>query len=519
MISRHSWLVSRYLTTSSSKPLVDTFNRPHNYLRISLTERCNLRCHYCMPSEGVQLTSSDKLLTHQEIIQLATMFVRKLGVNKIKLTGGEPLVRKDCVQIISELASLKQYGLKNLGITTNGIMLQNRINDLLNAGLQSVNISLDTLKPEKFEFITRRKGFHRTWNGILSALENRDRFTAVKINVVVMKDLNADELIDFAEITKDNLIDVRFIEYMPFDGNKWSMKKMFPFHVMLDIFRESYGNDFIKLERDHQSDPSSLYKITGYKGRIGFISSMTNNFCGSCSRLRLTADGNLKVCLFDKNEVSMRDHLRSGESEEDLCEIIASALKKKKKQHPGSELISKSINRPMILIAQRAYSTKIGDGFMKDLSHIDKETGKARMVDVSEKPESLRKAIAMGNIVVGAEVIEKIRENQMKKGDVIGTAHLAGIMGAKMTSSLIPLCHQLPLSNVEVNFRIKSDSIEVTSKVITISRTGVEMEALTSVSIALLTIYDMCKSMGYPMRVGDIHLVEKTKEVISGSQT
>lgn len=337
------------LRDSQSRPilpfsafLTDSFGRQHNYLRISLTERCNLRCQYCMPALGVDLTAKDQLLSSSEIIQIASIFVEE-GVNKIRLTGGEPSIRSDIVELVDKLKKLE--GLETLAMTTNGILLARKLPALKEAGLDLLNVSLDTLVPAKFEFITRRKGFEKVIQGIDLALELG--YKPLKMNCVVMRGLNDDELTSFVELTRDKEIDVRFIEYMPFEGNKWNDKKMVPYHEMLEIIRRKY--ELHRLE-DTSNDTSKAYKVPGFKGKIGFITSMSEHFCGSCNRLRLTADGNLKVCLFGNAETSLRDLLRSGASKEELVNIIGQAVGRKKKQHAGMSNLANMKNRPMILI-------------------------------------------------------------------------------------------------------------------------------------------------------------------------
>ncbi|KAM7172236.1 molybdenum cofactor biosynthesis protein 1 isoform 3-T3 [Macrochelys suwanniensis] len=323
--------------------LTDSFGRQHNYLRISLTEKCNLRCQYCMPEEGVQLTPKSELLTTQEIITLARLFVKE-GVDKIRLTGGEPLIRPDVVDIVAQLYKLE--GLQTIAVTTNGINLARLLPRLKEAGLDAINISLDTLVPAKFEFIVRRKGFHKVMEGINKAVELG--YNPVKVNCVVMRGLNEDELLDFVVLTKNQPLDVRFIEYMPFDGNKWNFKKMVSYKEMLDTVRQRWP-DLEKLPCE-ASSTAKAYKVPDFQGQISFITSMSEHFCGSCNRLRITADGNLKVCLFGNSEVSLRDQLRSGASEDELVQIIGAAVGRKKKQHAGMFNISQMKNRPMILI-------------------------------------------------------------------------------------------------------------------------------------------------------------------------
>ncbi|XP_009771540.1 GTP 3',8-cyclase, mitochondrial [Nicotiana sylvestris] len=326
-----------------SDMLIDSFGRLHTYLRISLTERCNLRCHYCMPAEGVELTPSAQLLSQDEIVRLASLFVSS-GVNKIRLTGGEPTIRKDIEELCLQLSSLK--GLKTLAMTTNGITLGKKLPKLKDSGLNLVNISLDTLVPAKFEFMTRRKGHQRVMESIDAAVELG--YNPVKVNCVVMRGFNDDEICDFVELTRERPINVRFIEFMPFDGNVWNVKKLVPYAEMLD----KVGKQFTGLQRiqDHPTETAKNFRIDGHQGSVSFITSMTEHFCAGCNRLRLLADGNFKVCLFGPSEVSLRDPLRLGEGDDKLREIIGAAVKRKKASHAGMFDIAKTPNRPMIHI-------------------------------------------------------------------------------------------------------------------------------------------------------------------------
>uniref|UniRef100_A0A0A9X9J3 Molybdenum cofactor biosynthesis protein 1 n=1 Tax=Lygus hesperus TaxID=30085 RepID=A0A0A9X9J3_LYGHE len=323
--------------------LKDSFGRQHTYLRISLTERCNLRCEYCMPEEGVDLTKKQKLLTTDEMLRLAELFVKQ-GVTKIRLTGGEPTVHKDIVPIVESLKSIE--GLDMVAITTNGLMLTRMLVSLQRAGLDVVNVSLDTLQSNKYEKITRRKGWNRVIAGIDLGIQLG--YQPLKINVVAMKGFNDDEILDFVEFTKDRNVDVRFIEYMPFTGNKWDTDKMLSYKEMMTIIRNRYPD--VSPLRNHPNDTSKAFKIPGYEGQIGFITSMTQHFCGTCNRLRLMADGSLKVCLFGNAEISLRDALRANSSEDDLLAMIGAAVFRKKKQHAGMLDLAHMPNRPMILI-------------------------------------------------------------------------------------------------------------------------------------------------------------------------
>ncbi|XP_022793857.1 molybdenum cofactor biosynthesis protein 1-like [Stylophora pistillata] len=254
--------------------LTDKFGRHHTYLRISLTERCNLRCQYCMPEEGVELSPNSELLTTEEIVSLAKLFVGE-GINKIRLTGGEPLVRKDIVELCEELGRIE--GLETLAMTTNGITLARKLPQLKRVGLNLLNISLDTLVPQKFEFVTRRKGWHKVMESIDCALELG--YNPVKVNCVVMRGLNEDEVCNFVEMTQNKAIDVRFIEYMPFDGNKWNFKKFVPYSEMLESISKTWPN--VEKVSDHPNDTSKAYKVPGFSGQFGFITSMSEHFCGS----------------------------------------------------------------------------------------------------------------------------------------------------------------------------------------------------------------------------------------------
>ncbi|XP_020599540.1 GTP 3',8-cyclase, mitochondrial isoform X2 [Phalaenopsis equestris] len=281
---------------AASDMLLDSFGRFHNYLRISLTERCNLRCQYCMPGEGVELTPNSQLLSSDEIIRLANLFVN-CGVNKIRLTGGEPTIRKDIEEICLQLSSLK--GLKTLAMTTNGIVLAKKIPKLKECGLSVINISLDTLVPAKFELLTRRKGHDRVVESINAAVEHG--FNPVKVNCVVMRGINDDEICDFVELTCEKPINVRFIEFMPFDGNVWNTKKLVPYAEILDKVKQRFEG--VRRLTNHPSDTTKNFIIDGHQGTISFITSMTDHFCAGCNRLRLLADGNLKVCLFGPSEM------------------------------------------------------------------------------------------------------------------------------------------------------------------------------------------------------------------------
>ncbi|EIE21586.1 molybdenum cofactor biosynthesis prote [Coccomyxa subellipsoidea C-169] len=324
--------------------LTDTFGRMHTYLRISLTERCNLRCLYCMPEEGVDLTPNEDLMTTDEIMRLAELFAAA-GVRKVRLTGGEPTLRRDLVELTAGIRALP--GVQAVGLTTNGLTLSRKLAALHAAGLNLLNISVDTLRSDRFESMTRRRGHERVMGAIRHAVDLG--YDPVKVNVVVMRGVNDDELCDFVELTRDAPLNVRFIEYMPFDGNVWSDSKMVPYAEMMAAVQQQYPQG---LERclDPRGEVAKNFRVPGFKGSVSFITSMTKAFCADCNRLRLMADGNLKVCLFGANEVSLRDAMREGASQDDLRAIISAAVDRKKAAHAGMFEIAKTRNRAMIKI-------------------------------------------------------------------------------------------------------------------------------------------------------------------------
>ena len=321
----------------------DSFGRVHDYLRISLTDNCNFRCFYCMPEEEYDFTPASRLMQKDEIVALAKIFVAQ-GVKKIRLTGGEPLVRKDAAAIILALGKLPV----ELVMTTNGTRIAEMLPVLKEAGIKTVNISLDTLQPDKFMLITRRDVFHQVRSNIELLLQ--EKFT-VKVNVVVMKGLNDGEIRDFIEWTRHNSIQVRFIEFMPFSGNKWTSNKMFSYQEILD----EIGKEFSVLPvKGAPHDTAKGFMVPGHEGSFAIISTMTAPFCSTCNRMRLTADGKLKNCLFSDGETDLLTALRN---QEDVLPLIQASIRSKKKELGGQmvpnfeELDANAINnRSMITI-------------------------------------------------------------------------------------------------------------------------------------------------------------------------
>lgn len=321
----------------------DTHGRQHTYLRISLTDNCNLRCFYCMPEEEYEFTPTSKLMQAGEIEELAKIFVG-LGVNKIRLTGGEPLIRKDAGDIILRLSKLPV----KLTLTTNATRAHDFIEIFEQADLTSLNVSLDTLDKDRFIFMTRRDQFQRTLDNINLLI---DRGFHVKINMVVMKGLNDSELLDFVAWTKDHPIHVRFIEFMPFEGNRWTSNKVVTLQEMLDTIQTKY-----EIESLHNGihDTDKKFRAQGHMGTFAVISTMSSPFCEGCNRIRLTADGKIKNCLFSKQETDLLTALRQGE---DVTSLIHHNISLKAKALGGqfeaniNQIHSEDIhNRSMITI-------------------------------------------------------------------------------------------------------------------------------------------------------------------------
>lgn len=326
--------------------LRDSFGRIHNYLRISLTERCNLRCFYCMPAEGIQLNPKETIMRAEEIEAIAKVFVRE-GVNKIRLTGGEPLIRNDFERIILNLSALNT----ELAITSNGILVDQYLDLFKQTGIKKINISLDTLKEEKFSTITRRDYFRRVVNNIELLFSNGIQ---PKLNVVLIKGINDDEIIDFIKLSKEWNTTIQFIEFMPFQGNKWDCTKTVKAQSILEEAQEYFGFQNIIKTEDKPNDTSRKYRVKGYTGNFGMISTVSNPFCDSCNRIRLTANGRLKNCLFSQGETDLLGALRAGK---EILPLIQDAVMNKKSARGGIDNFESEngkalsqLNRSMIMI-------------------------------------------------------------------------------------------------------------------------------------------------------------------------
>lgn len=303
-----------------SLPLIDGFGRRHNNLRISVTDRCNIRCSYCMP-ENVEFLSRDKLLTFEEITRFSTV-AAGLGIDKIRLTGGEPLVRKDLHRLVAMLCTIP--GIKDIGLTTNGVLLAQQAQQLFDAGLRRVNISLDTLDAEQFRVITRRDVFKEVLEGIEAA--RQVGFGPIKINAVAMTGFIESQLVGLASFCRDRQIELRLIEFMPLEADHiWERKKVLTADEILAILAAG-GLPAAPIPGDDPSAPASEYAYLDGKGTLGIIASVSKPFCGACNRIRLTAEGKLRNCLFALDEVDIKTPLRGGASDHEIAELIRGNL-------------------------------------------------------------------------------------------------------------------------------------------------------------------------------------------------
>ncbi len=328
------------------RPLVDSHSRKINYLRISVTDRCNLRCLYCMPEEGVELTPPDTILRYEEILRVARIAAEH-GVTSIRVTGGEPLVRKGIVGFIRELAALP--GLREVSLTTNGVALAEYAPRLKEAGLRRVNVSLDSLRKDRFARITRADQLGRVLAGLDEA--QRCGLTPVKINMVVIKGFNDDEIIDFARMSRKKPFHVRFIEYMPFNTEEgWDREKCLGADEIKALIESSEGPLEEVRSRGDGAGPARRFRFHGAPGELGFISPVTRHFCGECNRLRLTADGKIRACLFSDAEVDLKNALRDGSPDSTIEDLLFRAVMEKPEGHNINENIFKRCARTMSLI-------------------------------------------------------------------------------------------------------------------------------------------------------------------------
>ena len=308
----------------SSSKIFDHHDREFDYLRLAVNEKCNLRCIYCMPEEGVQLLNKDQYLSKLEIKRIISLFTQ-MGISKIRFTGGEPLLRKDISELIRYAKN--ECKIEQVHLTTNGILLNKYLDQLSRAGLSGINISLDSLRPERFKKITRRDKLQQVLDNII--LVQDSVIPSLKINVVFMRGFNDDELLDFVEFTKTNHLTVRFIELMPFDAHQiWKTGKFYKSEDILNDLKH-------KVQGLHPITGSStehyIFQVDGYLGKIAIIPSYSRNLCINCNRIRITADGSLRNCLYSKEEKSLRDLIRKGALDKELKEMVRDSFLTKHK--------------------------------------------------------------------------------------------------------------------------------------------------------------------------------------------
>ncbi len=320
------------------KRLLDTHGRTIDYLRISITDHCNLRCRYCV-TDKVTWVPHEEILRFEEIARIVRVFVNE-GIRKIRITGGEPLMRHGLPGFIAQISPLK--GVEDLSLTTNGVFLAQMAEKLRKAGLTRINVSLDTFKPERYALITGRDLFHQVWAGIQSA--ERVGLSPVKINVVAMKGYNEDEILDFVRLTLEKPYVVRFIEYMPVN-EKWNDDNFLSVDKIKAVIEAAFP--LAPIDGTRNNGPARVYKVPGARGEVGLISPLSNHFCGTCNRLRLTADGHLRPCLFSDTEIDVKTPLRNGGDDTALQGLLRKALDLKPKRHHLQTISAPKCHRGM----------------------------------------------------------------------------------------------------------------------------------------------------------------------------
>jgi len=309
------------------KPLVDGHGRSIGDVRISVTDRCNFRCQYCMPAEGLPWLNRDELLTYEEITRIVALLA-SMGVHDVRLTGGEPLVRKELWRLVESLSAIEDV--HDLSLTTNGYLLARQVEDLVRAGLRRVNVSLDSLAPDRFFQLTRRDSLHQVLEG-LEAAQQHPELRPIKVNVVALKDFTEDEVLRFAEFARQHPYEVRFIEFMPLDADRtWTRDKVLATAEIVKLIDAVYPLEAVGRERH---GTARRYRFADGTGEMGFISPVTEPFCGDCNRIRLTAEGQMRTCLFSMTETDLRSPLRDGASDAELEQIVRDAVWRKELKH------------------------------------------------------------------------------------------------------------------------------------------------------------------------------------------
>jgi cyclic pyranopterin phosphate synthase len=322
---------------SDSPKLVDGMGRTIVNLRISVTDRCNFRCTYCMPADNVEFMDRSNLLTFEEIQRVVTV-VSKLGINRIRLTGGEPMMRKDLPTLIKMIDEVE--GINDIAMTTNAYFLKDQAQSLLDAGLKRLNVSLDSLDPDKFRDVNRRDCLQAVLDGLDAA--RTVGFKSIKINAVAVRNFSETEIMGLIEYGRSDGFEVRFIEFMPLDSDKvWERDKVLFGHEIIDLIKEKY--ELVPIDNSLEIGPASEYNFADGKGKIGIITAVSNPFCDHCNRIRMTADGKLRTCLFSTDETDLKDLIRSGASDATIAEAINQAVLVKE---PGHKINLEGFERP-----------------------------------------------------------------------------------------------------------------------------------------------------------------------------
>ena len=331
--------------SSMSEQLIDQFGRVHTNLRISVTDRCNIRCFYCMPAENVQFMDRGLLMTFEEIERLVRVAVR-LGLTQIRLTGGEPLVRKELHKLVRMLAQIPE--IQDIGLTTNGLLLGEQAQELYDAGLRRINVSLDALDPAKFQEITRRPGFEKVLEGIAAA--QKAGFDPIKVNAVSVRGMTESEIVPFGHFARRTGVQIRFIEFMPLDAdNAWERERvLFGHEIRETLTREIMP--LVPVPDQNRNAPASEFMFEDGIGRIGLIASVSQPFCASCDRFRITADGKLRNCLFSLEETDVRGLMRGGGTDEQIAQAIRDSIAAKKEGHEINTARFIQPDRPMYSI-------------------------------------------------------------------------------------------------------------------------------------------------------------------------
>lgn len=317
--------------------LIDQHNRTVNYLRLSVTDKCNLRCFYCMPEEGIAFLKKKSVLSYEEMLRICSVLTAN-GVDKIRITGGEPFVRKDLDYFLSQLTKLNNP--PEISITTNATLLEPYIDQLKKLGIRNMNVSLDALEAERFFAITRRDTFQEVFSNLQTLI--RESFN-VKLNCVVMDGMNIDDMVPLAELAKHHNISVRFLEEMPFDARSGKRAELkWNFKAILDHLADHFGA--LEKVQDKPNSTALNYRIKGFKGEIGVIPSFSRTFCGSCNRIRISANGDFRTCLYGPSVLNLRDQLRQGNSDDELLSAIKAALGKK----PANGFIAEDLNKQKV---------------------------------------------------------------------------------------------------------------------------------------------------------------------------